>query len=171
MSLIEYLERGNWQDALKRNFELAIDALARRDYRLGSSAFDDMRTWLGSGGTNRVKMHLNSQMDICRFPPEHKAAINEALEKLIQENRDKLLSLMVNGIIKPTQEEFLTVCGLSELEFGNLINRVLAGENPFEEWMREHGCPETEIATIYQLIDDWLAKNSFNQTMQNETNT
>lgn len=60
MSLIEYLERDNWQDVLKRNFELALDALARKDYRIGSGAMDDMRSWLSMGGVSRVRMHLNN---------------------------------------------------------------------------------------------------------------
>ena len=42
MSLIEYLEHDNWQDVLKRNFELALDALAEKDDRIGSSSMDGM---------------------------------------------------------------------------------------------------------------------------------
>lgn len=158
MSLIEYLEHDNWQDVLKRNFELALDALARKDYRIGSSAMDDMRSWL-AGGVSRVKIRLNDQMKMRRFSPERTAAINQALETLTQENREQLLSLMASGTIRLTQDSLLTTIGLSELQFEHLVNRLRMGENPFEEWMREQGRPEIEIMVLYRLIDDWLVKN------------
>ena len=159
MSLIEYLEHDNWQDVLKRNFKLALDALAKKDYRIGSSAMDDMRSWLSIGGVSRVKMRLNEQMKMRRFSPERTVAINQALETLTQENRDQLLSLMAIGTIKVNQDSLLTTFGLSELQFETFVDRIRTGENPFEEWMLEQGRPEIEIMAVYRLIDDWLMKN------------
>ena len=164
MSLIEYLEHDNWQDVLKRNFELALDALAQKDYRIGSSAMDDMRSWLSIGGVSRVKMRLNEQMKMRRFSPERTVAINQALEALTQENRNRLLSLMASGTIRFTQEDLLTTFKLSEQQFENLAARIRTGKNPVQEWMREQGLSQTEITTIFQLIDDWLVKNRLKQS-------
>ena len=46
--------------------------------------------------------------------------------------------------------------GMSETDFRDLLNRMIAGERPFEDWMHAHGRSDEEIAEIYQLIDEWL---------------
>jgi hypothetical protein len=59
MSLIEYLEGDNWQEVLRRNFESALWLLKTDRYRMTSSAIDDLKSWLGMGGVDRVKEHLD----------------------------------------------------------------------------------------------------------------
>jgi hypothetical protein len=97
-------------------------------------------------------------MDILRFSSERKAAINAFLEQLVERNRLKLLKLMAGGIVAPTAQEWLAACGVSEVHFQDLLNRVLAGEQPFEEWMPAHGRSDEEIAEVYRRIDLWLMK-------------
>ena len=67
MALIEYLERDDWADVLRRSFAIAIALLQTDRFRLTSSAVDDVRGWLASGGVSRVRLHLNRQMKDCRF--------------------------------------------------------------------------------------------------------
>ena len=156
MALIEHLEQDNWQDFLRRSFEYTLDVLKNDRFRSVGSSVDDLRSWLARGGIKRVKEHLNNQMDMRRFSSTRKAAVNAFLEQLVQENRRQLLDLMTEGILPPTQEEWLSACGLSELQFEDLLNRILAGERPFEDWMHAHGHSDKEIAEVYRLIDQWL---------------
>ena len=67
MALIEYLERDDWADVLRRSFEVAIALLQTDRFGLTSSAVDDVRGGLASGGVSRVRLHLNRQMKNCRF--------------------------------------------------------------------------------------------------------
>ena len=67
MALIEYLERDDWADVLRRSFEVAIALLQTDRFGLTSSAVDDVRGGLASGGVSRVRLHLNRQMKDCRF--------------------------------------------------------------------------------------------------------
>jgi len=43
MALIEYLERDDWADVLRRSFEVAIALLQTDRFGLTSSAVDDVR--------------------------------------------------------------------------------------------------------------------------------
>ena len=67
MALIEYLERDDWREALRRSFEGAITLLQTDRFRLTSSAIDDVRSWLTSGGVSRVQLQLDRQMEECRL--------------------------------------------------------------------------------------------------------
>ncbi len=156
MALIEHLEQDNWQDFLRRSFEYTLDVLKNDRFRSVGSSVDDLRSWLARGGIKRVKEHLNNQMDMRCFSPTRKAAVNAFLEQLVRENRRQLLDLMTEGLLPPTKEEWLSACGLSELQFEDLLNRILAGERPFEDWMHAHSHSDKEIAEVYRLIDQWL---------------
>lgn len=114
MSLIEHLEYDNWQDVLRGDFEYTLEVLEKDRFRSVGSAVDDLRAWLASGGMSRVKEHLNNQMEIRRFSPTKKAAVNELLEQLARENRRRLLDLMAEGVLSATKQEVLSACGFSE---------------------------------------------------------
>ena len=43
-----------------------------------------------------------------------------------------------------------------ELNFEDLLNRILAGERPFEGWMYTYGHSDEEIAEICRVIDQRL---------------
>jgi hypothetical protein len=45
---------------------------------------------------------------------------------------------------------------MSGIQFQDLLNQILAGERPFEDWMHAHGRSDEEIAEVYRLIDQWL---------------
>jgi hypothetical protein len=156
MALIEHLEQDNWEEFLRSSFEYALDVLKNDRFRVVGSSVDDLRSWLARGGISRVKEHLNNQMDMRRFSSKRKAAVNEVLEQLVRENRPKLLDLMAEGIVASTEQEWLAACGMSERQFQDLLSRILAGERPFEDWMRAHGRSDEEIAEVYRLIDQWL---------------
>jgi hypothetical protein len=46
-----------------------------------------------------------------------------------------------------------------------ILARMAGGERPFEDWMREHGHGEEDIAAVYALIDDWLARPREDRTL------
>lgn len=156
MALIERLELDDWKNILRSNFEYTLEVLKNDRFRSVSSSVDDLRSWLAYGGVSRVKEHLNNQMDMRRFSSTKKAAVNEFLDQLVQENRPQLLDLMSEGILFSTKQEWLSACGFTELQFEDLLNRILAGERPFEDWMHAHGHSDEEIAKVYRLIDQWL---------------
>jgi hypothetical protein len=156
MALIERLELDNWKDVLRMNFEYTLEVLKNDRFRSVSSSVDDLRSWLARGGVSRVKEHLNHQMDIRRFSSTKKEAVNEFLDQLVRENRRQLLDLMAQGILPPTKQEWLSACGFTELQFEDLLSRILAGERPFEDWMHAQGRSDEEIAEVYHLIDQWL---------------
>ena len=158
MALIERLELDNWKEILRMNFEYALEVLKNDRFRPVSSSVDDLRSWLAYGGVSRVKEHLNNQMDMRRFSSAKKAEVNEFLDQLVRENRGQLLDLMAQRILPPVKQEWLSACGFTELQFEDLLSRILAGERPFEDWMHAHGHSDKEIAEIYQLIDQWLAQ-------------
>ena len=62
MSLIEYLERDNWREVLRRSFEGAINLLQTDRFGRCSSAVDDIKSWLTCGGVSRVQLQLDRQM-------------------------------------------------------------------------------------------------------------
>lgn len=156
MALIENLERNNWEDFFRECFEYALYVLKNDRFRSVGSSVDDLRSWLGLGGISRVREALNNQMEMRRFSPAKKAAINEFLEQLVRDNRRQLLELMAEGILPPTKQDLLSACGLSGVQFEDLLTRILAGERPFEDWMHAHGHSDEEIAEVYGKIDDWL---------------
>lgn len=156
MALIEHLEQDNWEEFLRDSFEYVLDILRNDRFRSVGSSADDLRSWLTCGGISRVKDRLNYQMDVRRFSSERKRAVSAFLERLVERNRRKLLDLMTEGIVASTKEEWLAACGVSGVQFQDLLGRILAGERPFEDWMRAHGRSDEEIAEIYRIVDRWL---------------
>jgi len=163
MALIEYLESDDWREVLRRNFECTLEILKNDRFRTVSSAVDDLRGWLAAGGVRRVKEHLNHQMDMRRFPPAKQVAVQELLDQLARENRPRLLDLVAQGILGASEPEWLEACGLTQLPFEDLLQRILAGERPFEDWMHAHGRSDEEIAAVYRLIDEWLIRQGIRQ--------
>ena len=87
--------------------------------------------------------------------------MNECLEYLVHKHRGLLLELIAQGILPATLQEKLACLDFSESERMELFARILAGERPFENWMRSNGRSEQEIAEIYQIIDQWLLNAGF----------
>lgn len=159
MSLIEYLEHGDWRAALRRSFEGAITLLQTDRFGRSSSAVNDVKSWLTSGGVNRVKLQLDQEMKYCRFDSEHQQEIRDFLATLVQENQRPLLQLMADHIIPWNQADFLATCHISESDFDEMLEQIASGANPFETWMLGHGYSQEHIDQIYQIIDSWLVKN------------
>ena len=156
MALIEHLEDARWEEFLRNSFRYALEVLKNDRFRPVGSSVDDLRSWLAVGGVARVREHLNNQMEMRRFAPSLKAAVNDCLEQLVRDNRGALLDLINEKIIPATRQEWLDACGLSESDVPALLSRMIAGERPFEEWMHAHGRSDEEIAQIYGMIDQWL---------------
>jgi hypothetical protein len=156
MALIENLERDGWEDFFRNSFRYSLEVLKEDRFRTVGSSVDDLKSWLAAGGVARVREHLNKQMEMRQFSSTRKAAVNNCLEQLVQENRSMLLELMTEGIVPATQQEWLTAWDLSELDFQDILSRIIAGERPFEDWMHAHGHSDEEIAEIYRAIDQWL---------------
>ena len=156
MALIENLERDNWRSRLESSFEQAVELLASDRFRWAGSSIDDLKSWLVAGGVSRVKLHLNKQMEMRRFSLERKVAVNDALNSLARENRQKLLALTSDGVIAFDKNEVLSSLSLSERELEQTLQLILAGGNPFEDWMRAHNRSDDEIEAIYRAIDDWI---------------
>lgn len=158
MSLIEYLEHDNWQEVLGRSFTGAIVLLQTDRFRMTSSAIDDVRSWLTSGGVIYVQQRLDRQMNDRRIPDHRQIEIRVYLEQLVQENRRDLLKLMTMGITPENQSDFLATCGISDPDFQSIVQQISAGENPFESWMTSNGYSQETIDQIYQIIDRWLVQ-------------
>lgn len=156
MALIETLERDHWRSHLENYFEQAVDLLANDRFKWAGSSIDDLKSWLAAGGVSRVKHHLNKQMELRRFSLQRKVAINDALNSLARKHRQRLLALMSDGVIAFDKSEALSSLSLSERDFEQAIQLILAGGNPFEDWMRAHNRSNDEIEAVYRAIDDWL---------------
>lgn len=156
MALIENLEHDDWRSFLMSCFNQAVDLLATNRSAWAGGSIDDLKGWLAAGGISRVKLHLNRQMEQRQFPLGKTAAVNDVLNRLTQKNRQKLLTLMSDGVIAFDKGEFLSSFSLSEREFAQALQLILAGGNPFEDWMRANEHSEQEIAAVYEAIDNWL---------------
>ena len=162
MSLIEYLERNNWREVLRRSFEGAIILLQTNRFGRCSSAVDDIKSWLTSGGVSRVQLQLERQMKGRRLDKERQSEIRDFLEQLVQENQRSLLQLIADGIIPWNQADFLATMGIAEAEFDAMWEHISAGGNFFETWMLANGYSQDKINQIYQIIDRWLVKTELN---------
>ncbi|MEM8505558.1 MAG: hypothetical protein AAF716_20700 [Cyanobacteria bacterium P01_D01_bin.1] len=160
MALIENLEHDNWRSFLNSCFSQAVELLATDRFRWAGSSIDDLKSWLAAGGVGRVKQHLNKQMELRRFPLERKVAINDELISLARKHRQKLLALMTDDVIAFDKSEVLSSLSLTEREFEQSLQLILAGGNPFEDWMRVHDRSDDEIAAVYQVVDRWLTGDS-----------
>jgi hypothetical protein len=171
MALIEYLERDDWYKVLRRSFEGAINLLQTDRFGRCSSAVDDIKSWLTSGGVSRVQLQLNRQMEARRLPVEQQSEIRNFLGQLVQENQCSLLQLIADGIIPWNQADFLTTMGISEAQFDAMWENISAGGNFFETWMLANGYSQDKINQIYQIIDRWLVKTELNlHTRSNDRN-
>lgn len=173
MALIEYLERDDWREVLRRSFEGAITLLQTDRFRRTSSAIDDIRSWLTSGGVSRVQLQLNRQMDARRLPMVQQNEIRDFLRQLVQENQSPLMQLIADGIIPWNQADFLATMGISEAEFDAMWEQISAGGNLFETWMLANGYSQDKIYQIYRIIDRWLVKTelSVHGTLTNPLET
>lgn len=158
MSLIEHLENDNWREVLRRSFEGAINLLQTDRFRRTSSAIDDIRSWLTSGGVSRVQLQLNRQMEAGHLAVEQQSEIRDFLVQLVQENQRSLLQLIADGIIPWNQADFLATMGISNAEFDAMWEHISAGGNFFETWMLANNYSQDQINQIYQIIDRWLVQ-------------
>ncbi len=93
-------------------------------------------------------------MDLRQFSADKKKAVLCFLELLLQENRQRLLELVNQKVIPPEKQELLSAYGLSAFDIADLLNRILAGERPFEDWMYAHGHSAETVAEVYKVIDE-----------------
>ena len=156
MALIENLEHEGWEEFFRESFRYALEVLKNDRFRPVGSSVDDLKGWLTAGGVAQVRTHLNKQMEMRRFPSSRKSAVNDCIEQLVRENRGPLLDLMADGIVPTTRQEQFEIYGLPEQDFQDILNRIVAGEHPFEEWMHAHGHSDEEIEEIYRMVDQWL---------------
>ena len=156
MALIEHLEDERWEGFFRNTFRYALEVMKHDRFRSVGSSADDVRSWLARGGVARVRERLNEQMEMRRFSPSRAAAVNECLDRLVQENRLALLDLVADGVIPAGGQAPIDACDASETYVRDLLSRMMAGERPFEDWMRAHGRSDEEIAEVYKLIDEWL---------------
>jgi hypothetical protein len=156
MALIEHLERDHWREFLRDTFAYTLDVIKNDRFRHVGSAADDLRGWLTAGGIPRVKERLNRQMEMRRFSATRQAEINQFLEQLARENRGLLVELTTGGVLPSTLQDGLAAQGFSKSALVDLLNRILAGEQPFEDWMRAQGHSDQDIAETYQIVDRWL---------------
>jgi hypothetical protein len=162
MALIEYLEHDDWRSVLRRSFEGAITLLQTDRFGRCSSAVDDIKSWLTSGGVSRVQLQLERQMKGRRLDKERQSEIRDFLEQLVQENQRPLLQLIADGIIPWNQADFLATMGIAEAEFDAMWEHISAGGNLFETWMLANGYSQDRINQTYQIIDRWLVKTELN---------
>ena len=156
MALIEHLERDGWEEFFRGIFQYTLEVMKHDRFRSVGSPADDLRSWLARGGVSRIRERLDDQMEMRRFSPSRRAAVRDCLEQLVRENRRALLDLTTTGVIPASGQVRTEAVGVSETDVRDLLNRMIAGQRPFEDWMHAHGRSDEEIAEIYQLIDEWL---------------
>ena len=157
MALIEHLEGERWDEALRGIFAYTLDVLKDDRFESVGSGADDLRSWLTLGGVDQVREHLDNQMEMRRFSPARKSAVQDCLDQLEREHRDELAQLTAGGRV-PKAQERPNLAGASASDLKDLLERLNAGERPFEDWMHAHGHSDEEIAEIYRTIDGWLAR-------------
>ena len=158
VSLIEHLERPDWQDFLRGTFDYALRVLKDDPFRMVGSAADDLRAWFVVGGVARVKDALEEQMAARRLDEGRRVEVRRLLDALVDEHRPRILELVVAGVIAASGSSLGHVLGLDAEELGHLIARIRAGERPFEDWMYAHGRSDAEIASVYALVDRFLVE-------------
>lgn len=155
MSLIEHLNRENWEDFLRGTFEYSLELLKTDRFRYSGSAVDDMKSWLAVGGVGRVKHHLNNQMEDLGYSPDKKLAVNNLLDELVQEHRIQIVDLMAHKIIPTDPQEFFLTLGFAPLEIEGLLRQFSEGKS-LEEVARSYGYPDDEIEKVKRLVNDWF---------------
>lgn len=156
MALIEHLERDGWEDFFRDIFRYTLDVLKNDRFGPVGSSVDDLRSWLAAGGVAQARKCLDEQMEMRRFHPSRRSAVNDWFEQLVRENRDALLHLTIEGVVPAPTPRRLDARGVPEQDIRDLVRRMLAGERPFEDWMYAHGHSDEEIAETYEMIDRWL---------------
>ena len=155
MSLIEHLDKPGWEDTLRGTFEYSLELLETDRFRYAGSAVDDLKSWLAVGGINRVRHHLNNQMEQCRFSEEQKVLINDLLDELAQKHRLKIVTLISRGVIRAKTEEFIFHLGFTRLDVEGLLKQFSEGKS-FEDVAREQGYPEEDIKWAKNIVDEWF---------------
>ena len=158
MALIEHLEDDRWDEIFRGVFRYTLEVMKHDRFRSVGSSVDDLRSWLARGAVPRVRERLDMQMEMRRFTPARTAAVRDFLEQLVRENREALVGLTATGVIPAGGQVPMDASAVSETDFRDLLDRMAAGERPFEDWMHVHGRSDKEIAEIYQMIDDWLTQ-------------
>ena len=165
MSLIEHLEGPGWQESLARTFTATLDILETDPYRLAGSSVDDMRAWLRVGGVSHARMRLNEQVRLRQLSTDHEAQLSAAFDALVDHHRPQILRLTGRGVIPAPTPRELPAGFPTVLDVVDCLARMASGERPFEDWMRENGRSEADIAAVYALIDGWLGCSQGGRTL------
>lgn len=158
MALIENLDKDDWREFLVSMFDYTLYVLKNDRFCSAGSALDDLRAWLACGGVSRVKHHLRYQMGQLRYSADKQTDVLACVDQLAREHRLRLLELIAQGVIRAPQEEWLAACDLTKAQFDDSLGRLLAGERPFDDWMRAHAHSDEEIAALNRIIDEWITE-------------
>ncbi len=158
MALIENLEKDNWREFLGSMFDYTLDVLKNDRFRSVGSSVDDLRAWLARGGISRVKEHLGNQMQQLRYPADKQVDVLAFVDQLAEEHRPRLMELAARGIIPANPREWMAACGITPEWFDDWVDRIRAGERPFDDWMYAHGHSYEDIVEVYRVIDEWLVR-------------
>ena len=112
------------------------------------------------GGVPSVRKYLNGAMERRGgFTPECKRAVIDLIDRLAREHRDALMDLTAARIVPAPAGTWPGAGDPSTPDVRGILDRIMAGERPFEEWMRAHGHSDGEIAEVYASIDRWPIDN------------
>jgi hypothetical protein len=162
MALIEHFDREDWQPLFRQFFESALYLMKHDPTAPRGSAVDDLHAGLSQGGVPRVRYHLTQAMPMRGYSEEKQAEILAYLDTLAHDHRQELLDLIRSERIatKFQLRSLLQTINVSEEHLGDWLDRILAGERPFEEKLIALGYNEQDTATLYQEIDRWLSDNN-----------
>ena len=83
--------------------------------------------------------------------------MDQLVQKIAHDNRHEILELIHAGKIPSADRDgLMLVVGIDAGTIEQILDRILAGERPFEDWMHAHGRSDEEILKVYRWIDDWL---------------
>lgn len=159
MAFIENLDRGDWRQFLGSMFGYTLDVMKNDRFRHVGSSVDDLRAWLARGGVSRVKEALAFAMEQRRYAADKQAEILAFVDRLAEDHHPRLMELAALGVIPAAPKEWMAACGITPEWFNDWIDRMRAGERPFDDWMYAHGHSYEDIVEVYGVIDDYLVRH------------
>lgn len=165
MSFIENLARDDWRAFMRRTLTFTLEILRTDRFRVLGSSADDLRAWLTQGGVPGVRRALIEQMNGLRLDPPRQAEVLGHLADLASELQPQLLELFGLGLIPTPATTHESDIALSPEFIQALLRRLAAGGRPFEEWMRNMGRSEADIAAVYQSIDEFLIREGLVESL------
>jgi len=170
MSLIEYLERDNWEDVLRRSFSMAIYFLKHDRFAVTSSSIEDLRAWLTRGHISHTRMRLDNQMKERRFPSGKLSTILDTFDQIVEQHRASLLELTSQGILPLEQKDVLSLIGVSPDNLITTLEQINTNKVSLDSMLQSQGLTEKDVQVLNEIINKWIGEQTEKITNQSRLN-